>query len=102
MGRFTGPARWPETGGKRAVQAHGAPRPTVTPDAPPATGPDATDAAKALAAEHGIRLENVTGTGSEGRITKDDVQTVVDAATAPPAEPLIPDEAEAPPAAETA
>jgi pyruvate/2-oxoglutarate dehydrogenase complex dihydrolipoamide acyltransferase (E2) component len=36
-------------------------------------GPDATDAAKALAAEHGVDLANVTGTGSESRITKDDV-----------------------------
>ncbi len=96
MNRFS-PARWPDTGGKRAVQARGTRSAPAAPEQPVAPGPDATDAAKALAAEHGIDLANVTGTGVENRITKDDVQTVVDAATAPPVEP-VPDEAEAPPA----
>lgn len=50
----------------------------VAPAAP--AGPDATDAARELAAEHEIDLETVTGTGADGRITKDDVQAVVDSA----------------------
>lgn len=36
--------------------------------------PDATDAARTLAAERGIDLADVKGTGSNGRVTKDDVE----------------------------
>lgn len=94
MGRFTGPARWPETStGKRSVQAARPGTPAASAPDPVAEGPDATDAAKALAAEHGIDLASVTGTGAEGRITKDDVASVVAAATEEPHEP-VPDEAE--------
>ncbi len=92
------PARWGSSGGKRSVQATAVTSSTTVPDPaiPPDDGPDATDAAKALAAEHGINLSNVegTGTGDPPRITKDDVQKVVDEATAEPAEPLVPDEAD--------
>ncbi|MES2179864.1 MAG: E3 binding domain-containing protein [Gemmatimonadota bacterium] len=101
MDSFSGPARWPaEPGGKRSVQANKPGGAFAQPEPPVAAGPDATDAAKALAAEHGIDLRDVTGTGNDGRITKDDVQAIVDAATAEPVEP-VPDEAETP-AAETA
>ena len=41
-------------------------------------GADATDGAAALADEHGIDLSKVEGTGSGGRITKDDVQAYID------------------------
>ncbi len=92
------PARWPPGGGKKSVQARTTTSSTSVPDPaiPPDDGPDATDAAKALAAEHGINLASVegTGTGEPPRITKDDVQKVVDEATAAPAEPLVPDEAD--------
>jgi pyruvate/2-oxoglutarate dehydrogenase complex dihydrolipoamide acyltransferase (E2) component len=50
----------------------------AAPEAPTSdAAPEATDAAKALAAQHGIDLATVTGTGSDGRITKDDVQALV-------------------------
>jgi pyruvate dehydrogenase E2 component (dihydrolipoamide acetyltransferase) len=38
---------------------------------------DATDSAKALAAQHDIDLVNVTGTGAGGRITKSDVEALL-------------------------
>lgn len=40
---------------------------------------DATDSARELAAEHGIDLRALSGTGAGGRITKGDVQSAVDA-----------------------
>jgi pyruvate/2-oxoglutarate dehydrogenase complex dihydrolipoamide acyltransferase (E2) component len=90
------PARWPSSsGGKKSVHAQQVTSSTQIPDPaiPPDDGPDATDAAKALAAEHSIRLETVTGTGHDGRITKDDVQAIVDKANGEPLE-LVPDEAD--------
>lgn len=58
-----------------------APGATTGPDAatPPdatgePTGPDATESARALATERGIDLADVTGTGKDGRITRDDVE----------------------------
>lgn len=39
-----------------------------------AENPDATDAAISAAAEFGIPLNAVTGTGQDGRITRDDVE----------------------------
>lgn len=97
------PARW--SGGKKSVEAvHADPGPayepptfepivapplpavpeeptaTVEPEITLAPGePNATDAAKALAAQHNIDLAAVTGTGNEGRITKDDVAALVPA-----------------------
>jgi pyruvate/2-oxoglutarate dehydrogenase complex dihydrolipoamide acyltransferase (E2) component len=43
------------------------------------TGPDVTDAAARLAAEHSIDLSEVAGTGKDGRIIDADVQAVIDA-----------------------
>lgn len=39
---------------------------------------DATDSAQELAAEAGIDLAGVTGTGADGRIVKADVLTIID------------------------
>lgn len=43
--------------------------------------PNASDAAIALAEQHGIDITTVTGTGTNGNITKPDVQAVIDAAS---------------------
>lgn len=94
-------ARWSGRG-KRSVQVNEAaappppapaPPPVITPEpapepepevAPEATAPEepveellATDAARQLAAEWSIDLAKVTGTGAEGRITKDDVAALL-------------------------
>jgi pyruvate/2-oxoglutarate dehydrogenase complex dihydrolipoamide acyltransferase (E2) component len=39
---------------------------------------DATDAARALAAEHGVDLATVPGSGEDGRVLVDDVREVLD------------------------
>lgn len=52
-------------------------------DLPPAAepvateSPDATDAARELAAEHDIDLAAITGTGADGRILKSDVEALL-------------------------
>lgn len=92
------PARW--TGGKRSVQANpkpDAPAPAPAPVEAPAPEPvpapetgteiqidepaqaftrpvDATDAARALAAERGLQLTTIVGTGKDGRVTQQDVE----------------------------
>jgi len=59
------------------------------PSEPPVTRTDMTDRVKAsplarnLAAEHGIDLATVRGTGPEGRITKEDIEALVATATRP-------------------
>lgn len=91
-----GPALWTGSG-KRSVQAT---EPSDTraeaPAAPEAEGEptaredfapviheqppepiDATDAAKALAADNNIDLATITGTGVDGRITQDDVKALL-------------------------
>lgn len=40
--------------------------------------PDATDAAKSLANEHGVDLDEVYGTGKDGRVKKGDVEDYLD------------------------
>jgi pyruvate/2-oxoglutarate dehydrogenase complex dihydrolipoamide acyltransferase (E2) component len=79
------PARW--SGGKRSVAASSpsAPEKATVADPLPAA-PDeleATDAAKALAAQHNIDLDAITGTGQDGRITKEDVAALVPAEEPP-------------------
>lgn len=89
------PARWGGGSGKKSVQAHQGTAPPAPPE-PVQTGPDATDAAKALAAEHSVDLTFVVGTGQDGRITKDDVAATIEPPAEPePAEP-VPDEADTP------
>lgn len=46
------------------------------------TGPEVTPAAAKLAADNSIDLSDVTGTGEDGAIKKDDVQNVIDALAA--------------------
>lgn len=91
-----GPALWTGSG-KRSVQAtepsdtqaeppaapEGEGEPTVREDFAPViheqpTEPvEATDAAKALAAENNIDLATITGTGAGGRVTQDDVKALL-------------------------
>jgi pyruvate/2-oxoglutarate dehydrogenase complex dihydrolipoamide acyltransferase (E2) component len=73
MGDEHRPNTWGGSG-KRSVQA--VPTSAGARGGQPARaeeGPDATDAAKALAAQHNVDLASVEGSGAEGRITKDDV-----------------------------
>jgi pyruvate/2-oxoglutarate dehydrogenase complex dihydrolipoamide acyltransferase (E2) component len=46
-------------------------------EAPAADSVQASDAARALAEEHGIDLATVEGTGSGGNITKGDIQRLI-------------------------
>lgn len=59
--------------------------------------PAATPIAKKLAAEHGIDLRQVTGTGRDGQITRQDVEAFI--ARQGKAEPVAPASADAKPAA---
>ena len=58
--------------------------PATVAEAPRAAPAAASPAARKLAAEAGIDLGRVDGSGRDGRITKDDVQRLVDAARAAP------------------
>ncbi len=94
MGDQHRPARWGGTDeGKRSVQARTVDRPPRVPPpgktAPPAE-PEASDAAKALAASEGISLADVVATGATG-ITKADVERTIEAQKAE-AEPEPEDE----------
>ena len=98
------PARW--SGGKRSVKAFASeseqpaaettpaepaevelePEPAAEPESAPEDEPVAepaeplaTDAARELAFQYGIDLRDVTGTGAEGRITRDDVAALLPA-----------------------
>ena len=68
--------RLQEVGGE-AVHA---PTPTPAPAAAGADGPAASPAARKLAAESGVDLGTVVGSGRGGRVTKEDVQRAVDEA----------------------
>ncbi|HEX8694246.1 MAG TPA: 2-oxoglutarate dehydrogenase complex dihydrolipoyllysine-residue succinyltransferase [Longimicrobium sp.] len=84
----------------RAEQQAGAETPTPTPEAAtatataepeaPAGGAQTSPAARAIAAEHGVDLGTVRGSGPNGRITKEDVLRIIEdgrkAAGAPPRE----------------
>ncbi len=81
-------------GGKLAVMgssggAAAAPKTAAPAAAAAATGKDVEDApsAKKMMADHGIAAADVTGTGRDGRVMKEDVQKVISApAPAAPAE----------------
>lgn len=73
-------------------------QPTAVPDAQPATVPDAEPAPAArryspvvsrIAAEHGIDLARVVGSGRDGRVRKQDVLALVEQRAAPAEEPPL-------------
>lgn len=88
------------SGGAPAAQATAAPTPPAaspTPAAVPASGrregAPITPAARKLAEEHKVDLSRVVGTGPGGRVTREDVQKVIDEgakvpASAPAAAPV--------------
>jgi len=82
--RGTGPAAAIVTPAATPTPA-GMPRPAVTPaaPAPPSARARVTPMARKLAADLGVDLARVTGTGSGGAITHDDVQRAAQAAPAP-------------------
>ena len=85
--------------GEDADAAAAAPTPAPAPAAPPSNdGPAATPTARKLAEASGIDLNTITGTGPNGKITKDDVEAA--GGTSAPAPTLSP--AAAPAAAPTA
>ena len=98
------PARVPEA--RASVGADTPTSPEAAPgEAAPGTDPRPSPAARKAAAERGVDLSRVTGTGRDGRITKEDVlahaaeEVAVPAATATPSEssetpaPTIPGDA---------
>jgi len=79
-------------GGAPAAKAAAAPAPTAVSPAPVAApasgrreGAPVTPAARKLAEEHKIDLSRVAGTGPGGRVTREDVQKVIDAGGQVPA-----------------
>jgi 2-oxoisovalerate dehydrogenase E2 component (dihydrolipoyl transacylase) len=101
-----GPAAEPERAAERTMDSlSGPPRPPVglaAPSAPPAESPAgesepagggrrATPLVRKLAREHGVDLSQVSGSGSGGRVTKDDILAYVQARAGEPAPaPLMP------------
>lgn len=73
---FLGTETMLEHFGDRLERVRGASGPE--PDVPESV--NATDAAVELAAEHGIDMADVEGTGEDGRILKSDVEAAVEAA----------------------
>ncbi len=73
--------------------AHQAPVASMAPASPPATqataGRSYSPVVSRLAAANGIDLSTVTGTGRDGRVTKQDVQAAIDAG--PATAPMLPD-----------
>jgi pyruvate dehydrogenase E2 component (dihydrolipoamide acetyltransferase) len=62
--------------------AHDSPGSTAAPteeDAPPKSGPKASPLARKLAAEQGVNLSDVRGTGPAGRITRADIELAASA-----------------------
>ena len=75
--------------GEDADAAAAAPTPAPAPAAPPSNdGPAATPTARKLAEASGIDLNTITGTGPNGKITKDDVEAA--GGTSAPAPAPIP------------
>ncbi len=78
------------TGVSAGAASPAAPTPAAAPAAPAAPasaepsdrGQKVSPVAQRLASEHGIDLAAVTGTGTDGRITREDVQAVIDGAQA--------------------
>jgi 2-oxoglutarate dehydrogenase E2 component (dihydrolipoamide succinyltransferase) len=84
-----------------APQPGAAPAPAPAADTASDEGAQTSPAARAIAAEHGIDLANLKGSGPNGRITKEDVARAVEEKTQPqaasaPAAPPAPSPAPAP------
>lgn len=87
-----------------AAPAAAVPTPATSAPTPAAAsgrreGAPVTPAARKLAQEHNIDLARVTGTGPGGRITREDVQKVIDEGPQAPAPVSVPPPAAAAPAA---
>jgi 2-oxoglutarate dehydrogenase E2 component (dihydrolipoamide succinyltransferase) len=97
------------------AKAAAAPAPTPVPAAKPAPAPAPAVAAAAaapasserihssplvrrMAKEHGIDLTSIEGSGAGGRITKEDIESVIAAQSAPASAPVPPTAAPRPPA----
>jgi 2-oxoisovalerate dehydrogenase E2 component (dihydrolipoyl transacylase) len=70
----------------------------ATSPAPPATRPKATPPVRKYAKERGVDLEEVAGSGKDGRITREDVDRALEPAAAAAAPAAAEAEAEPPPA----
>src|SRR5262249_50400124 len=84
-------------GGAPAVTAAAPPAPAAASPTPSAAsvsgrreGAPVTPAARKLAEEHKINLSLVTGTGPGGRVTREDVQKIIDAGGQAPAPAAAP------------
>lgn len=91
------------SGGAPAAKAAAAPAPAAASPAPVAAsasgrreGAPVTPAARKLAEEHKIDLARVVGTGPGGRVTREDVQKVIDAGGQAPVSAPAPAQATAP------
>lgn len=83
--------------GEDADAAAAAPTPAPAPAAPPLNdGPAATPTARKLAEASGIDLNTITGTGPNGKITKDDVEAAGGTSAPSPAPSPAPAPAAAP------
>ena len=83
--------------GENADAAAAAPTPAPAPSAPPLNdGPAATPTARKLAEASGIDLNTITGTGPNGKITKDDVEAAGGTSAPAPAPSPAPAPAAAP------
>lgn len=87
-------ARYADAAGAQAAPTPAAPTsPEAAPAAESATPADrpkrvpVTPAARKLAKEHAIDLDRVTGSGPRGRITREDVQKIIDGGGQPAATP---------------
>lgn len=70
---YVAPAPEPEPEPQPEPEPEAVAEPEPEPEPEPAPEPLATDAARQLADERGVDLAKVSGSGAEGRITKDDV-----------------------------
>src|SRR5690606_39138853 len=88
----------------RAEAGGGAAAPGTEERAATATPPQSSPAARAIAAEHGIDIASISGTGPNGRVTKEDVLQALERrqAEATPAAPPEPPPSAPPPPAEPA
>lgn len=96
-GNGTAPAAAPAAAPASAPSVPASPPAPAQPAAVPATaGVDATPVARRMADAEGVNLASVPGTGSGGKITKQDVAAHIGGQPSVPAAPLAPAKAPAP------